>query len=117
MDFADLNLSEKAERGIAVTLRHPITDEETDVVVTVKGKDSPTYRNKLADIIRAGDFSGDKAGSELLAAVTISVDGATEGDKPVTDYVDFYMKYNWAADQVNAAMNDREAFFKLPAKS
>ena len=127
MDLSTLNLAADAERGFALTLTNPVTREETDIVVTVVGADSRTYRQARAEAFRASAKAGDDApGADDLNALIYARcvkgwEGVEENGKPVPFTPEnaerLLNTYFWIVDQVAEAVEKRANFHKPPEKS
>jgi hypothetical protein len=120
VDLAKYDLDAKAESGVTVALVDPVDGTDLGASVTVKGMDSPTYRNKLAELIKKrGHYSSMTPDDdcEVLGACTIGMEGLELDGKPITDYAEAYKRFNWLRVQVNAAALDRKAVFNQPVKS
>lgn len=125
MDLNVFDLASPAEAGATFNIRHPVTLEETDVTVTIVGKDSPTYRNcikRLANIELSKD--GEKRAAELesleaqlLASAIRGWSGLTENGKELPFSYDKAVEilsnpaFNSLASQINEKINDRTLFF------
>ncbi len=119
MNINDFDLKAKAERGLTVTLMHPIEKGvELDAKVSIVGIDSKAYRQATAKMKRldnATDEQKAKAGAKLLASITTGWEGIEEDGKELVfsfdNAVSLYLKYDWIADQILAKAYDRKAFF------
>lgn len=128
MDLNSLNLTENAEKGVELTLRHPVTDEPLDIVLTVAGSDSKRYkrashrvqnrvmgrgRNKItAEKLEAN-------GLEVLSECVINWKNVEDSElfdkKPQCtpeNIQKFFTRHQWAKEQVDAFVADRANFLQ-----
>ena len=132
MDFNTFNLSAPAEAGAEVVIKHPVTGEDTDIVITIVGKDSATYRNaakriaseKLPEDQEAKEKELVKRGAELLTSCVrgwSGIEDSKDKDIPFTPEFCIEMLSNIEFDslavQINAAIHDRTLYFKKKGKS
>ena len=129
MKLSDFNLSAKAENGFTFNLLHPVDGSELDATMTVRGSDSATYRNAFAAIFKglpkeSTDAQILTAGAELLSAATVGWSNITDEkgneikfstEKAIEIYSD--IGFDWISNQTRAAIEERNNFFLMPAKS
>ena len=132
MDLNTLNLSEGADIGNTMEVKHPVTDEvllddnKKPVTITLLGSDSTVLRDAMKNRARkqlrtkkSQSFDVDEAekiGCEMLATCTVGWSGISENGSSVQfsheAATDLYLKYQWLRQQVDEFINDRENFFK-----
>ena len=132
MDFNQFNLAAPAEAGADVVIKHPVTGEDTDIVITVVGKDSATYRNaakriageKLPDNAEDKNAELTKRGADLLASCIRGWKGLDDSEgKPIEFSTAFAVEllsnpdFDSLAVQINGAIHDRSLFFKKKGKN
>ena len=116
-----------AEKGASFLVVDPVTGLKTDFEITVKGKDSLTYRDaaKAASKKMASKLDGKKeltndeailAGVEMIAPCISSWSGVKdENEKDIDCTIEnvkkYLIEYKWLADQVIKAMENRSLFF------
>lgn len=119
MDLSTLDLRKAADKGATMTLRHPVTDEDTDIKITVLGSDSVTFRSAVSRLER--EFGGKKKRPtiaeqerrtvDLLVAVTTGWENIDWDGKPLAFSADnaqmLYTERHWIREQVDAFMSDR----------
>ena len=127
MDLKQFDIKETCEKGVFLTLCHPVTGEELDAKIKLVGRDSSRFRNKLRDLAQRQATGGkkksqpidiekaDKEGAELLAACTVGWIGIEEDGKAVpfseAEAVRIYTDHRWIREQVDAFIADRANFF------
>ena len=132
MDFNTFNLATPAEAGADVVIMHPVTGEDTDIVITVVGKDSATYRNaakriageKLPEETEAKEKELTKRGAELLTSCIRGWSGIEDSDNKAIPFTpEFAIEllsntdFDSLAVQINAAIHDRTLYQKKSVKS
>lgn len=135
MDFKTLDLTPSAEKGSAMVVRHPVTDEDlTDakgkpVTITLLGNHSREFRQKVDEMSRRQNkrrnsdnltlAEAERRAAELLAAVTVSWSGVEwEGQKLECNRENAEMLYRelpWVRTQVDEFVGDVGNFFKTPS--
>lgn len=126
MDLSTLNISENAEHGVDMTLRHPVTDEPLDIVLTVVGSDSKRYKrasHKVQNRVigqRRNKMTAEKLeanGMEILSACVVEWQNVEDSDlfdkKPKCtpeNVLLFLNKHTWAKEQVDSFVADRANF-------
>jgi hypothetical protein len=126
MDLSTIDLTKSAEAGADLTLEHPVTGEPLDIIITLAGTDSASYRAKQKEIQnkritkmargKKADFSiTDDEACDILAGCTLGWVGILESGKElefsVLNAKDLYIKHFWIREQVDAFMGDRANFF------
>ena len=132
MDFNQFDLATPAEVGADVVIKHPVTGEDTDIVITVVGKDSATYRNaakriaanKLPEESEAKEKDLTKRGAELLTSCIRAWSGMSDSDGNQIPFThEFAVEvlsntdFDSLAVQINAAIHDRTLYQKKSVKS
>jgi hypothetical protein len=142
-DLSSLDTAASGEEGATLHVRHPVNGEPMYVVppgakepvkltVTVLGSDSPTWRNKVADINRRRlrEMRGRKSVSpeqidgdalDLLAVCTVAwtgvvLDGQALACTPETATT-VYRRLPWLREQADEFANSRENFAGEPARN
>ena len=127
MDLKDLNTTATAEKGAACTLRHPVTDEKTDIILTLAGSDSRRYKTANHMIqnrsLSRGKFkiTAEKLEAnalEILAACVIGWKNVEDSDLfpkgtpecTADTALAFLGKHAWAKEQVDTFIADRANF-------
>lgn len=126
MDLANYDLAAKAEAGSEVKILDPVNGEPTDIIITVVGADSKTYRNAVA--LAAYEYKiGDDDSKMLerleavisrqystLAACTTGWEGIEIDGKPLefnrTNALELYTRFDWLAQVVFDHIRKRENF-------
>lgn len=124
-DLATLDTAALAEKGAELTLRHPGTKEPLDVIITLAGRDSATYRreeSRLADKYRrqksAGrgpeDFRQDSVDS--MAACTLGWNNMTVDGEELPCIREnarkVYSRFPWILEQVQDFVLARENYLQ-----
>ena len=126
MDLSTLS-GQKIETGAELTLRHPVTDEPTDIVLTVVGSDSKRYRKASHRVqnrnLSRGKFkvTAEKLESnslEIIAACVVGWSNVEDSglfkkknpECTVENVTLFIDKHKWAKEQVDAFIADRANF-------
>lgn len=122
MDFSTLKPRESASTGAWLTVLHPVTQEETDFRIHLRGADSPEAERFLANIEKknAGKpptmAKRKMIGVDLLVHLTLGWEGAEDNGKPVAFSADaardLYAEHSWLREQVDAFVADRGNFLK-----
>jgi len=120
MDLALLDTTKRAEEGVRMTLKHPVTNEDLDVVLIVRGPDAKVVKlafsrfRQIMDDERKSATEKDKEAANLLAKCIIGIENAEYAGKPLesdTDGIKFFIEhFQWAASQVFAFLNELENF-------
>lgn len=133
MNLDEFDLASQGEAGYTFTLRHPITNKELDAKITVKGAESPTFKNATNAAVERGrawikanhgkdrpQAELDSEGSDILAAVTVGWENIDANGKPLEFSKDaakeLYLKFDWIAEQVRTAVYTRSNFFLMREK-
>jgi len=129
MDLSKLGTSKKAETGAELVLRHPVTDEKTDISLSLVGSDSSRYR-KASHAVQNRSLSRGKFkvtaeklesnGIEILATCVIGWSNVEDADlfkkkNPECNkenVVKFFKKHVWAKEQADAFVVDRANFLE-----
>jgi hypothetical protein len=126
MDLSTIDLTKSAEDGADLILEHPVTGEPLDIIITLAGTDSSSYRMKQKEIQnkritkmargKKADFStSDEEACDLLAGCTLGWVGIVESGKDVefskSNAKDLYTKHLWIREQVDVFIGDRANFF------
>lgn len=129
MDLADLDLTAAADKGAALTLRHPVTDEDlTDdkgnpMRITVLGADSGEFKRIIADLSRKAQgrkktptlAEQERQTVDMLARVTTGWDGIIWEGKALPFTADacrmLYTERPWIRRQVDEFIADTSNFF------
>lgn len=127
MDLANYDLSAKAEAGSEVKILDPKSGEPTDIVITVVGSDSKTYRNAVALAAYEHKMGGDDDSEMLerletvisrqystLAACTTGWEGI-ELDGETLEFsrenaLKLYSRFDWISQDVFVHIKNRENF-------
>jgi len=126
MDLSILS-GQKIEDGAKLTLRHPVTDDLTDITLTVTGSDSARYRKASHKVqnrsLSRGKFkvTAEKLESnslEIIASCVVSWKNVEDSDlfkkknpECTTENVTlFFNKHKWAREQADAFIADRANF-------
>ena len=138
MNLSAFNTKKFAEEGQFMQLEHPTEGhllfdaKDKPIGITLKGKDSATYRKLAADIMRKLKAKGKKKeaafslddiefeNAEMLAALTVGFTGIIDviEDKEVKLQVSYeaalslYVKYPVIFEQVQRFIDDRANFIK-----
>ena len=128
MDLKDIDDVEKANEGISMTLKHPGTGEDTDIVIRMRGFDSDVVREaersaykkmlKNKETATAADQLEALRLAKVKAAI-ISIEGLTDGGKEIKTPADLepYLSTSVGLvilEQVNSFANDRANLFTEP---
>jgi hypothetical protein len=126
MDLSTINLTKLAEDGADLTLEHPVTGEPLDIIITLAGTDSSSYRMKQKEIQnkrmtkmargKKADFTTtDDEACDLLAGCTLGWVGIEDGGEELSfstsNAKDLYTNHLWIREQVDAFIGDRANFF------
>ena len=125
MDLANFNLAAQAEAGASLTILNPIDGTKTDLVITVAGSESATYRNAVfaasseytykddADLKDKIDVIDKRNGVTYAACIMGWVNMEFDG-KPVEFSHDEAARIladtPWLTDQIGAFIKDRANF-------
>lgn len=129
MDISKFDIRTESEEGARVVIRDPL-GQPTDIIVTVLGQDSPSYRAAAKKISmepfekdRPRDEQAAERAARLTAAGIKDWSGLEENGKSV-DYspekaLEFCANpaYDLFASQVYSAILDRSLFFGKSAKA
>jgi hypothetical protein len=120
MDLAKLDTNMKAEEGVEMHLLHPVTNEDTGVVLVLRGSSSKPVKaalakfRKISEDERKSEAEKDKAASEFLSKCIIEMRNVTYNGKKVESDAEgirwFVERFQWAANQVLDFVNDIENF-------
>ena len=125
MDLKDIDVVEKANEGFSMTLKHPGTGEDTDIVIRMRGFDSDVVREaeratykklmKRKETATTADQLEALRLAKVKAAI-ISIEGLTDGDKQIRTPADLepYLSTSVGLvilEQVNSFANDRANLF------
>jgi hypothetical protein len=129
MDLADLDLTAAADKGAALTLRHPVTDEDltaddgTPMTITLLGSDSGKFKRAFGDLRKkaqgrkgaASDAEIERNTVNILVSVTTGWSGIVWEGKPLGFSEEnakmLFTARPWIRDQMDAFMADRSNFF------
>ena len=124
MDIANLDLRKNAEAGLDLVINHPLTGDETDIIISVVGSDSRQYRQAYAEEIRRAYTekpSHDESDARVYSQCITGWSGIEENGKEVEfspeAALNIFSKYQWICDQVGLAVDARANFTKPPKKS
>jgi hypothetical protein len=133
MELSNLDVITGSNEGFDVVIFNPKDNQDTDIVITVLGRDSDTFRRMASDqarrrvskFNRGGSFRANQVPTiEEVDADTIAILAAcTTGWKNVSikgeelafskdNAARLYKEYPWIRDQVDAAVADRGNFMK-----
>lgn len=121
MDLQNFDLASKADEGIWVTIRNPITGEDTDAKIKLAGKDSQLFRKLVFQALdkRARKntvTTAEEAADDTLRVVAKCVlawEGISEGGQPLKLDANgdvarqLFRKYTWLFEQVQEGMAAR----------
>lgn len=121
MELSQLLTADHQEAGAVLEVRDPVTGEPTDVRITLRGTDSPSFR-KVAKVFnkrkseKGADEKFEELTCEMLAGVTLNIEGLTQGGEPIPFTtalaVDFYTRSPGVRAQVEEFITDRRSFMK-----
>ncbi len=134
-DFADLSTVEKANSGVAMTVRHPTTglpltgSDGKPVTLTLAGVDSDVFRNAkrrtadhFATVVRSGgDPDVERQRTETVADCTLgwSANFSLNGKSlkhSAESARDLYEALPWLREQADAFIADRGNYFLVQSK-
>lgn len=120
MDLAKLDTNMKADEGVEMHLLHPVTNEDTGVILVLRGSSSKPVKAALAKFRRISEddrkseAEKDKAAAEFLSKCIIEMRNVTYGGKKIESDTEgikwFVERFQWAANQVLDFVNDIENF-------
>jgi len=120
IDLAMLDTTDKAENGVEMPLLHPVTNEETGVILVLRGSDSRRVKTamgkfrKIQDDEKKSDADKEKASADFLTECIMDIKNAFFNGNPVVADKDgikwFVTKFSWAAIQVLRFINEIEHF-------
>ena len=131
MDLNKLSTKAASQAGAVLILRHPATDDATDISLTLAGADSQRYRSTSHIVqnrsLKSGKFktTAEKLESnalEILAACVISWENVVDSELfPSKDKnavpecneknaLAFFKKHIWAKEQADTFIADRANF-------
>lgn len=120
MDLASLDITTKAEDGVEMHLLHPITNEDTGIVMVLRGASSKVVKaalakyRKVSEDERKSDADKERAASDFLTKCIIEMRGATYNGEPVestTENIKWFIdKFPWASPQITEFINELENF-------
>lgn len=131
MDIAKLDTRKLAEQGFDLTIVDPNGDK-TEIVITVRGADSVTYREKFTELRRRANNQINKTHKivrsvgeqdadnlELLVAATVTWRGIEMDGSPLVyseqNARQLYTDFPAIGEQVDRAINDRSNFLPKAA--
>ena len=137
MDLDTLDTRSRANAGIDVILKHPETGEPLDIVITVLGRDSDAYADKVLEQERALMQRVSKKGrsvmpspeqirddaNALLAAVTVGWSGVVMGGEAIAfspaaaENLYRQRHLSWIREQVDEAVHNRALFLPRSVSS
>jgi len=110
MDLAKLDTNMKSDEGVEMHLLHPVTNEDTGVVLVLRGSSSKPVKaalakfRKISEDERKSEAEKDKAASEFLSKCIIEMRNVTYDGKKVESDAEgirwFVERFQWAANQV-----------------
>lgn len=122
-EFDEAGLAQ--ESGIEVVIQHPVTMEDTSMVVMVAGPDSERRKNAQRRYInnrikkrkmKLDAVDIERESMSVLAQSVISWSGFVVSGKPLEctpeNVMVVFKKYPWVHEQVSEKAEDRTAFFK-----
>lgn len=132
IDLSTIDTVKGANEGFDVTIYHPGTHEDLDIVIRVLGKDSDEFqkvtraqsKKRMARLNKGGFRSGailtpeeiEQDGIELLAACTLSWSGVVIDGAEVScnreSALSLYERFPWIKEQIDTAIGDRANFIK-----
>lgn len=136
MDLSLLNTVKRADEGVAMQLRHPLTrallvheGDGRPVTITLAGQDAKRVRHAQRELItqRAKDLkrryfpdgdADERDVIEVIAKATLAWDIIVDGAKPECTFEEarnLYRAYPWIVEQADAFIFDRANF--LPTES
>ena len=120
MDLALLDTTQKAEDGVKMELRHPVTNEGLGVFLTVRGPDSKAVKSafarfrKIMDDDKKSENEKEKEASNLLMRCIVEIEDAVYQGKPIesdADGIRFFIEhFQWAASQIFEFINEIDNF-------
>lgn len=112
MDLSVFDLEGDAEKGATLTLRHPVSGDDLDVTISLKGADSSTFQDAVKALKGSDPLDRQVA---LLSAVTTGWDGVIWEGKALKFSREnaemIYRKQPWVRSQVDMFISDRANFF------
>lgn len=124
MDIEQLYTVDAHEAGADVVIRNPLTGEDTDIVITIKGIDSKAFRQARLNVRRkalegmrdGSDADADAVASEILAKITIGWTGLTSKGEPVPfsekTALELYKNAPPIREQIDEFISNRINFIK-----
>jgi hypothetical protein len=120
MDLALLDTTKKAEEGVRMELRHPVTNDQLGVFLTVRGTDSKLVKaallkyRRVLDDDRKSESEKERLGIEFIVKCILDIEGAEFEGKPIlaTDEGKRFLaeRFPWAATQVFEFIQELEHF-------
>jgi len=120
MDLSQLDTTIKASDGAEMVLRHPISNEPTDVRLILKGSEAMDVKaafsrfRRIMDDTKKSDAEKERAANNVIIKCIINIKNASYAGKPLTnslaDIELFVAKFSWASDQIFAFIGDLENF-------
>lgn len=120
MDLAKLDATIMAEEGVDMVLRHPVTNEQLDIIVTLRGTESVKVKAALERYLKISEDSKKSAKevqeymNKVLLVSIIDIKNAEYDGKPITnsdqDIRFFIERFGWAATQVISFIGNIENF-------
>lgn len=120
MELNNYNLEEDAERGAELVLLDPRTGEELDVVINLKGVDSPTHEQLLRSEQTRKLAEGDDYvfGDGVIRVMTGLITGWSNITKDDKEYpynyensIGLLSDKKWVYDQIDNFVSTRTNFF------
>lgn len=120
MDIGKFETSEKSNAGADLTIRHPETGKDTDIVITLLGADSKAFRDASRearrDALKEQSEDPREMTIRVVTACTVGWKGIEENGEPVEHSddaaVDLYTRYPWLLAQCDRFINERANFFR-----
>ena len=120
--LTDNDISSRAEKGYDLTLYHPATGKKLDIIFSLKGTESNTYKkaydaslDELKAIEEPTQSDYEKAELKLRASIITGWSGIEENEKPIefnqANVVRVLTGWGWINKQVANALNDKSLFF------
>ena len=129
-DLSALDMTEAANAGAAVTLKHPVTGDALPVTITLLGSDSDRWRaevrRQLDDrmnrrLLTPGAERLEAEAVERLAAVTVRWTGLHYHGEALActrqNAARVYREQPWIREQLLEFVEERRNFFPTPSKT
>ncbi len=120
MDLSALDITQKAEDGVIMELRHPVDNTPTGVTLVLRGTGSKAVKAatnrylKIRDDERKSDYEKERAADDLVVKCIVELRNAEYKGEVVESTPDnirwFVETFEWATTQILEFIGDLDNF-------